>query len=495
VTRSARASSSAALVQILLGPMLFVLALGAGTTWALGIDHDNEVAMQHHRAGATVSAIGPPTQRELPRSEDERQASRPDSAQDAVAFSYYNPVVEAEVTVELLPGGLNEAGLTAGEFPEPLVVGQNLDIGYRPDNPYRIARWGRPVRPNLTIPAIAVTLLAAAAVAGYSLRTHRRLATLADRHTSHAADHAENPEYPTNDHAKTPITHDGEADNLDGGTGNFDRRPDPTRQRFRMLGALRRSRWSSGLILDLFPLDATAGDPPTCSVPLADITIGGETGRCFPVDVAGLPRPGGLLVPAAGGRILWPRGRALLTTSAPRPDIVTDGVVHAAGFDTFRPTVGSQTSIMRESTVLAWRGPLAAVAGLVLLWSIATVWLNWSEEKAAFADARPVTVEVANRVTDAFALPVDIVAGADRAAGPADGPGPLAAPVVTVNDFRVGQLYPALLAGNRVRLILHPYDPVTPLVFMAVVTALPVLAFLRRTNALRLARADQRAFR
>jgi hypothetical protein len=102
---------------------------------------------------------------------------------------------------------------------------------------------------------------------------------------------------------------------------------------FSMLGALRSSgRVRPHVVLDLFPLDASASESPLCSLPLLH-TGAVPLGRSHTVEVKGTPRPLGRLVARVeDGTILWPRGRASWRTwhSGDAPTLPKPGVIPAA---------------------------------------------------------------------------------------------------------------------------------------------------------------------
>ena len=79
---------------------------------------------------------------------------------------------------------------------------------------------------------------------------------------------------------------------------------------YRLWGTLSPVRARSGLGVVLFALDAEAGDRPLCAIPLIAPPVVVHDGR-VEVEVKGVPRAGGFLVPLVNGSVGWPAGRAV----------------------------------------------------------------------------------------------------------------------------------------------------------------------------------------
>ncbi|MBW3615679.1 MAG: hypothetical protein KY439_10285 [Actinobacteria bacterium] len=209
--------------------------------------------------------------------------------------------------------------------------------------------------------------------------------------------------------------------------------------------------------LHLYPLDATEGAPPLCSVPIL-VTGQARLGtQVFPVEVKGSPRPLGSVVARRGELLLWPAGRAGRRAEHPRPGgpprpVQQLPAASATGGHAGPPGL---VTIGREAALL--------VAALVLLaFVVAVTAATAAEERQAFSGAAVVLGEVVDHegTDDVVVLRYGREGESRTTRAPAD----------FASDYRKGIRYPARLHPTdpaRARLVAEPYDPVEPVVWGA----------------------------
>jgi hypothetical protein len=255
---------------------------------------------------------------------------------------------------------------------------------------------------------------------------------------------------------------------------------------FAMLGAVtppgRLGRRSE---LHLYAADAAPGAAPLCSVALAATAGTPIGGPAFPVEVKGSPRPLGRVVARAGGRVLWPAGRALLAATAPHPaavldrfDPVLDPALDAADADT--------DGAMGLPLVPWWRAvgfELAALAALTLAATTVTAVTvaRWGAALDLQRHGTAVVAEVVDGGTTTVGVAFELDGRAHAARAPVDDPG----------RYDLGRRYPARVDPadpGRVRLEAEPYDPVEPVVWGWLPAVATGAAVARRRWAWRRAR-------
>jgi hypothetical protein len=311
-------------------------------------------------------------------------------ARDETKASYTHEIV-GPVVAQVDDGG-------AGE-------GDRVDLAYDADDPYHVALADRQPRRDLTpwILLGAFVVTAGTCVgAQWTARRQRRLA--ADESTA-----------------------------------------------FSMLAAIHTSRMSIVPRLSLYPLDSVVGERPVCTIRLADVRIGGPGNACFPVDVKGIPRPGGRVIVRCADTVLWPRGRALLAARHERPPTLTE------------PSLREARNVRQFLTWLT----VCGVCGLVVTAVVAFVSVHGARATERWtAEGRSAVATIVGR--NERSVDVDVVPTAE--------PGPLqlmAAPVDYPDDYDPGQKYPAVLSddGALVRLLAEPYDALEPVLWAAIPTA------------------------
>ncbi len=251
--------------------------------------------------------------------------------------------------------------------------------------------------------------------------------------------------------------------------------------------------------LSLFPLDAEFGDRCLCTVRLADLEAEVNEHRPIEVDVKGFPRSGGRVVVRHGDTVLWPRGRALLTTRYRWPIQLDTTTVNPssrarAGADPRAsaaadwPNVPPLTPIaapppMRPMLVQsrswgrAW--VLPALAGIGVVSTIAVTIVTAANGRAVDEwtdNGLDAVAIVAARPDGDFQLAVDVrVVGAPETK-------PMMAPVADPGDYEAGDAYPAVVdeRGTQVRLRTEPYDRWTPRLWLLVPTLFVAWLLLRR---------------
>lgn len=221
--------------------------------------------------------------------------------------------------------------------------------------------------------------------------------------------------------------------------------------------------------LHLWPLDAEAGAPSQCRVPL--LSTGGSPigGPAFTVEVKGSPRPLGRLVARVqDGPLLWPVGAASFGGARPRP-VEIDRVapfVPAPPLPPPRPP--------RWWTVT--RIPLAVSAVSALVWIVVTgtVLVNAAAADEIASAGTPVIATVEAREEGRLLVTYQVDEGGPAIQGrvPSDVP----------RDYTIGRRYPAHAAPDdptRLRFDGEPYDRAQPIgsitfVLLAALTALAI---------------------
>jgi hypothetical protein len=196
-----------------------------------------------------------------------------------------------------------------------------------------------------------------------------------------------------------------------------------------------------------------------CTIRLADIRVDGPDDACFPVDVKGIPRPTGLVVVRCGDTVLWPRGRALVAARHARPARVTDAAIREA---------------RNVRTFLTWLA-VSGVCGLLITATVMAVSVRGARVTERWvAEGRRAVATIVGRNERSVTVNVT----------DADGSGVslMAAPVDYPDDYDPGQRYPAVVRedDDLVRLLAEPYDPLEPILWAAIPTAVILWWALRR---------------
>jgi Protein of unknown function (DUF3592) len=255
---------------------------------------------------------------------------------------------------------------------------------------------------------------------------------------------------------------------------------------FAMLGAIPpRRRLLRRPMLHLYPLDAAAGAPALCAVPLVTTAGCPVAGPAFAVQVKGVPRPLGRVAArvGSGDDVLWPAARAGLTASWPRPAQVVEPVPPAR-VDRGALPLGVVAGRLQLRT--RWReavGPYAlALAAAVAFGALVTALTLLNAADAHRTDAGRVAAVglVVDRVDTLFEQTVTMRLAYD---------GQERTPkidVASAADYTVGRMYPlridpALVDG--VRPSRESYDRVDPIVagWLPAVAAAVVLAGVAAT--------------
>jgi hypothetical protein len=258
-------------------------------------------------------------------------------------------------------------------------------------------------------------------------------------------------------------------------------------QSFAMVGAVSPPRrWGRFCHLHLWPLDAEPSASALCALPLvstAGLPIGGPA---FPVEVKGSPRAMGRVVSNTSAGVVWPAGRAAMSTWMPRPSEVAE-------VETVAP-VAPPAVVVPPS----WRAWLGTVAVLWVLAGIATavvalvggiVVVNGDRAERLGRDGVSVIATVVG-YSDAD----DAVDVTYRAPGTGDVT-EARAPVDYGSDYPEGRRYPArvdLDDPSRVRLEAEPYDAFEPMAWAAAALVLVLVLLGRRALAWRALRAVAR---
>ena len=245
---------------------------------------------------------------------------------------------------------------------------------------------------------------------------------------------------------------------------------------FVMLGALT-SPWRLGRYchLQLYALDAPPGAAPVCTVPVL-LTHGFPIpSGAFEVDVKGIPRPTGRVVARAGDRVFWPAGRALTTSTAPRPVEITPAEPVALR-EVDRPEVARARFPWPALT----REAIACGGAAVLAFVVAGVTFEGARDARSQVTASVPTIgKVVEADADEYHVVVefrDPTSGeVRRDNAPADWP----------DDHPVGRRYPILVGPSGVRLAREPYDAEEPIAWAATPLVMTSLLLLRRALLVR----------
>jgi hypothetical protein len=228
---------------------------------------------------------------------------------------------------------------------------------------------------------------------------------------------------------------------------------------FSMLATIHHGKFSIVPRISLYALDSAAGDRPVCTIRLADIRVDGPKDICFPVAVKGIPRPTGMVVVRAGDTVLWPRGRALVGARHERPAGVGAPEIHGA------------RNVRQFLTWLA----VCGVCGLAVTATVTLVSTRSARVTEKWvAEGRRAVATIASR--NERSVDVDLVVEGRTGALS------MAAPVDYPDAYEPGRKYPAVVRddGERVRLLAEPYDPVEPVLWAAIPTAVVLWWAARR---------------
>ncbi len=235
-----------------------------------------------------------------------------------------------------------------------------------------------------------------------------------------------------------------------------------SRTAFAMKGAIGPGRRWRRPLLHLYPLDASPGATPLCSVPLMS-TGQAPVGVTLQVEVKGSPRPLGRVIARTQATVLWPASRAL--RRAPMPLPAESGVV--AGLRQWAgppsPWLGTSAATrvlrLRLLTVAFLAGVVVAIAVASVAGARASI-----DTEDRYAIAQVVDHEGEDDV-------VVLRYGHDlrwEARAPAD----------FASDYPVGVRYPVRIDRDdrtRARLVTEPYNVVNPIMWGVVPLAGAVL--------------------
>ena len=347
-----------------------------------------------------------------------------------------------------------QVGTVITEIDTDAAVGDAVEIVYDRDNPFRVRPRSEPVRPDLTWLIVGIATLVGLISLAFMQWSAWRSRSLARRSTT----------------------------------------------AFRMRAIIHARRWMRVPQLSLFPLDSDFDDRCLCTVRLADLD--GEVNEYLPieVDVKGFPRSGGRVVVRHGDTVVWPRGRALLTTryrwplqldtttTNPSP-IASAGADQTAGaaakwpdiaplapltVPPMRPLVGQPGSSIRR-----WILPAMTGIGVISTIVVTTVTAINGRAVDEWADnGIDAVAVVAARPDGDFQLAVDV-----SVVGTADLK-PMMAPVADPESYETGDAYPAVVdeRGTQVRLRTEPYDRWTPRLWFLLPTLFGAWLLLRRAS-------------
>jgi hypothetical protein len=330
---------------------------------------------------------------------------------DVLEVSYRNPLTDQTVRTDLRLGG---------RIPEP-ARGERVDLIVDPDDPEAVALAGDslPGNSDVFLPFLLLGVL----LAWWGLRWSavRR--------------------------AERTAAGDGTA--------------------FALLGALEVPRWPGRRpVLHLWAVDAATGAEAICAVPV--ITTGGLPigTHAFPVEVKGSPRSLGRVVARAGGTVLWPAARCLISTRGRRPEAVleapADDPAIPAGPDAGngRPATGFLAAHVLPATALA-----ASVAVVAIVAALSLV--KGADARRLSRDGTRVVAEVVDRhqatVSVTYRLPGD------------DGKRRGTVPVSFPADHKTGLRLPAVVDPEQpghLRFVREPYDVAEPVMW----ASLPAVA-------------------
>jgi hypothetical protein len=254
---------------------------------------------------------------------------------------------------------------------------------------------------------------------------------------------------------------------------------------FAMLGALGPPRaGGTHPMLSLYALDAAAGSPALCAVPVL-LTHGAPFDSVLAVDVKGSPRPSGRVVVRHRDSVLWPTGRAAGRAGIALPS-------RPAPPTTASPTTASTTAMALARPRWSSWARTWAVEWIAVATSIALVGLVATITLVHAADARelertgdPIVVTVVGRGDTVVNVRYRAADGSEITT---------TTPVSLPGDYTVGRRYPARVDPRdpqRLRLLAEPFDAFTPIAWATtpLVAALVWLA----SRALRFRRVRRRA--
>jgi hypothetical protein len=258
---------------------------------------------------------------------------------------------------------------------------------------------------------------------------------------------------------------------------------------FAMLASIHHSRLSVVPRLSLYPVDSRPGDRPVCTVRLADIRVDVPSERCFEVEVKGIPRPGGRVVVRRGGSILWPRGRALLTARYQRPSLARPQKTSGRPSGELPPPAWPPSQVdlpvggvpeQRDPKVvgrfLLWLAVIGGV-GVVITSVVALITFHKADAIDRWsASGSPAVATIVSH--NDLSVNVDVVLETAADAPPRA----MLAPVDYPQDYDPGRKYPAVVSpdGQQVRLRAEPYDPVEPVLWWGIPTAIALWWSIRR---------------
>jgi hypothetical protein len=236
---------------------------------------------------------------------------------------------------------------------------------------------------------------------------------------------------------------------------------------FALLGALEVPRWPARRpVLHLWGVDAAAGAEAICAVPV--ITTGGLPigTHAFPVEVKGSPRSLGRVVARAGGTVLWPSARCLISTRGRRPEafldapVADDDVLSVAGAEDGPPATGVLAAHVLPATALA-----ASVAVVAIVTALSLV--KDADARRLTRNGSRVVAEVVDRHQAAVSVTYRLPGDERQRRGKV--------PVRVAADHETGLRLPAVVDPERpghLRFVREPYDAAEPVVW----ASLPAVA-------------------
>jgi hypothetical protein len=272
-------------------------------------------------------------------------------------------------------------------------------------------------------------------------------------------------------------------------TARLVRSPETT---FAMIGAVAPARrLHRRPMLHLYPLDAAAGAPPLCAVPLLTTAGCPVAGPAFPVQVKGVPRPLGRIVARIGDGddVLWPTARAGLSGSWRRPARIADPMAPVPVDRAALPDGVVAGRLRIRSSTLVALGPYALILGAAVAFGLLVTGVTLvSAADARRADEGRVdgVGEVVDRKGDSGVEVRFTFEGEEHTA---------TAQVLLPSDYTVGRRYPVRIDPDHptdVRMSRETYDRVEPIVagwlpavVAAVVFAVVATTWLRSRAAVR----------
>jgi hypothetical protein len=249
---------------------------------------------------------------------------------------------------------------------------------------------------------------------------------------------------------------------------------------YSMTGVLHAGPWPHRrLCLSLYPLDAAAGSPALCTVPV--LTGGGAPLEvAFPVEVKGLPRRRSrVAVRSVGGSEIWPSRGAF---HRPGPSLADAAGPPAVPVDVPASTTWTAVPGPRFPLEVLGRRVLVAGALIAPLVPVAVVTMDHHQAAKHLEERSAVVLaEVVSHGGDDDRLTLQVVDGDDR----------IEVPVDFASDYPVGIRYPVRVDPDhpgRGRLVAEPYDRVEPILYgltLAIPGALVLVVTLRRWWRLR----------